>query len=72
MSIAKVYGPLIETGAIEGFTYELRGNTAPMVYIYREVNGKLYQKETQKGGMTVEGVVRMLISEMPKSAKEAA
>jgi hypothetical protein len=55
MSIAKVYGPLIETGEIDGFTYELRGNTAPVVYIYRDVNGKLYEKETQKGGMTVEG-----------------
>lgn len=72
MSIAKTHGPLVETGAIDGFTYELRGNTAPMVYVYREVKGKLYHKETQKGGMTVEGVVRMLISEMPKAAKGAA
>jgi hypothetical protein len=72
MSIAKVYGPLIETGEIDGFTYELRGNTAPVVYIYRDVNGKLYEKETQKGGMTVEGVARLLISEMPKAAKDAA
>lgn len=71
MSIANEYGPLFETGAIDGFTYELRGNTAPMVYVYREAKGKLYHKETQQGGMTVEGVVRMLISEMPKEAKEA-
>ena len=71
MSLAKTYGPLIETGELDGFTYELRGHTTPIVYVYREVSGKLYHKETQQGGMTVEGVVRMLISEMPKAAKEA-
>lgn len=72
MSIAKTYGPLIETGEIDGFTYELRGKTAPMVYIYREVNGKLYDKETQKGGMTVGGIVQILISELPKAARGTA
>lgn len=72
MSIAKTYGPLIEAGEIDGFAYELRGNTAPMVYVYREVDGKLFHKETQRGGMTVEAVVRALIGEMPKAAKEAA
>ena len=72
MSVASTHGPLIETGAIDGFIYELRGNTAPVVYVYRQVSGKLYHKATQKGGMTVEGVARMLISEMPKAAKERA
>ncbi|QND32404.1 hypothetical protein HB772_09060 [Sinorhizobium meliloti] len=71
MSIAKTHGPLIEAGEIDGFTYEVRGNPAPVAYVYREVSGKLYHKETQMGGMTAGGVVRMLISEMPKAAKEA-
>ena len=72
MTIARNHGPLIETGEIDGFTYELRGKAVPMVYVYREVSGKLYEKQTQKGGSPVEVVARMLISEMPKAAKVVA
>lgn len=69
MSIAEEYGCLIEFGEIEGFTYEVRNPAYPMVHVYCEVDGKLYQKTTQKGGMSVEGIVRMLISEMPRAEK---
>lgn len=72
MSVAKNSSPLIEKGIIEGFTYELRGSDSPIVHVFREVDGKLYHKATQKGGMTAERVARMLISEMPKAAKGAA
>lgn len=72
MSVSKNSGPLIEKGVIEGFTYEVRGHDSPIVYVFRDVDGKLYHKATQKGGMTAERVALMLISEMPKAAKEPA
>jgi hypothetical protein len=40
MSIVEAYGPLIESGEIDGATYEVRGEDHPMVYVYRKAGGK--------------------------------
>ncbi|MDW9447443.1 hypothetical protein GOA58_07030 [Sinorhizobium meliloti] len=66
MTIAESYGPLIESGQIDGFTYEVRGTTHPMVYVYRDAGGGFVGKATQKGGINGETVARMLMSELPK------
>jgi hypothetical protein len=68
MSIIENYGALIETGEVDGFTYEVRSPAYPMVYVYREENGKFIAKQTQKSGSSVMDVVRMLIAELPKAA----
>lgn len=72
MSILENYGALIETGNIDGFTYEVRSPDYPIVHVYGEVGGKLVGKQTQKGSSSGDAVARMLISELPKAAKDAA
>jgi hypothetical protein len=69
MSLFSDYGPLIEAGEIDHFTYEVRGRTNPMIYVYRQVNGKLYEKQTQRGDSSAKAIAKTLISELPKAAK---
>lgn len=68
MAIIKRPGALIETGVIDGFTYEVRDPKYPIVYVFRYEGGKLIGKQTQQGGDTGEAVARMLIAELPKGA----
>ncbi len=66
MAIVKRPGALIETGEIDGFTYEVRDPKYPIVYVFREVGGKFIGKQTQQGNNTAKAVARMLIAELPK------
>lgn len=68
MKIVNTYGPLIASGTIDGFTYEVRGDDLPVVYVYRKVDGTVIGKATQLGGSTPEVIARMLIAELPKAA----
>ncbi|MBY5325211.1 hypothetical protein [Rhizobium leguminosarum] len=69
MTLVNEFGPLIETGEIDGFTYEVRGTTHPMIYVYRELNGVFVHNVTQQGSSSAQSVARMLIAELPKAAK---
>lgn len=66
MVTVKRAGKLIETGEINGFTYEVRDPKYPIVYVFRYKGDKFIGKQTQQGGNTGEAVARMLIAELPK------
>lgn len=65
MNLVETYGPLIETGEIEGGgTYEVRGDDHPMVHIYVKIGKRYVEKATQQGGMSGAEVAGMLASEI--------
>lgn len=68
MELIENHGALIESGKIDGFTYEVRHPDYPMVYVYRMEGSKIIGKPTQVGGTPVEQIVRQLIAELPKAA----
>jgi len=70
VSVASEYGPLQSSGVIDGFTYEVRNSIDPIVFVYKEIRGTVYERWKQKGGMTTEAAARTLIAEMPKAAFE--
>lgn len=65
MKLLQDFGPLIESGEIDGATYEVRGATHPMVYVYRQARDSLTGRATQLGSTPLEVVVRMLAAELP-------
>ncbi|KQU54457.1 hypothetical protein ASG72_02115 [Bosea sp. Leaf344] len=70
MSIVKDYGPLIETGAIEGGgNYEVRGDSHPMVYVYLRIGKGYVEKATHQGELSGAVVAAMLASEIRRAAK---
>lgn len=64
MTLVESYGPLIETGDIEGGTYEVRGDDHPMVYVYVKIGKGYVEKATQQGGMSGAEVADLLASEI--------
>lgn len=68
MELVNSYGPLIESGTIDGFTYEVRGDDLPMIYVYRKTGNMVIGNATQLGGTDPENLARMLIAELPKRA----
>lgn len=67
MHLINEHGPLIGTGEFDDATYELRGETHPMVNIYRKVGRSYHDKATQLGGTPLDVLVLMLAAELPKA-----
>lgn len=65
MKLVQEFGPLIESGKIDGATYEVRGATHPMVYVYRQAGDGFVGRATQLGSTPLEALVRMLAAELP-------
>jgi hypothetical protein len=68
LPLVENHGPRIEFDEIDGVKYELRGESHPIVYVYRKVAGRWIGKTAQLGGMSVLSLVQMLAAELSRDS----
>lgn len=65
MNLFDSFGPLIDSGQFNGFTYEVRGTDLPILYVY---DGSGTGKATQLGDSPAEALARQIASELTAPA----
>ncbi|WP_193337180.1 hypothetical protein [Devosia beringensis] len=61
-------GPLISEGMISGETFEVRGDTHPVLHVYRKVDGQYIEKSRHLDGMDAMSLAVQLFADLSVAA----